>query len=72
MSALTTEQAAERLSVSTNRIRVLIREGRLPAKQFGRAYMIEESDLKLVQVRKPGRPPQKAMKNGNARKGKTK
>jgi excisionase family DNA binding protein len=64
MSALTTEQAAERLSVSTNRIRVLIREGRLPAKQFGRAYMIEESDLKLVLDRKPGRPPQKAGKKG--------
>jgi excisionase family DNA binding protein len=67
MSALTTEQAAERLSVSTNRIRVLIREGRLPAKQFGRAYMIEESDLKLVQERKPGRPAQKAAKK-NSRK----
>jgi hypothetical protein len=35
----------------------LISGGRLPAEKFGRDYMIKEEDLKLVEDRKPGRPP---------------
>jgi excisionase family DNA binding protein len=57
MSTLTTDQAAKCLGVTTNRVRVLIREGRLPAEKFGPVYVIKESDLKLVKDRKPGRPP---------------
>jgi excisionase family DNA binding protein len=57
MNMLTTEQAADRLGVTPARVRVLIREGRLPAQSFGRAHMINEDDLKLVGDRKPGRPP---------------
>ncbi len=53
---LTTEQAAEQLGITPARVRVLIREGRLPAQNFGRAYMISEVDLKLIENRKPGRP----------------
>ena len=64
MEMLTTEQAAERLRVTPSRVRVLIREGRLPAEPFGRAYMIRADDLKLVEDRPPGRPPDKAKKNG--------
>jgi excisionase family DNA binding protein len=56
MAMLTTEQAAERLGVTPARVRVLIREGRLPAQSFGRAHMINEDDLNLVADRKPGRP----------------
>jgi excisionase family DNA binding protein len=56
MTMLTTEQAADRLGVTPARVRVLIREGRLPAQSFGRAHMINEDDLKLVEDRKPGRP----------------
>jgi excisionase family DNA binding protein len=56
MAMLTTEQASERLGVTPARVRVLIREGRLPAQSFGRAHMINEDDLKLVADRKPGRP----------------
>lgn len=39
----------------------MIRAKRLPAKQLGRDYFIEEADLALVKDRKPGRPisPQK-------------
>ncbi|MBC7933167.1 MAG: helix-turn-helix domain-containing protein [Rubrivivax sp.] len=70
MSALTTEQAATRLGISPNRIRVLIREGRLPAKEFGKVYMIEEADLKHVENRKPGRPPQKPAKAATKKGGK--
>lgn len=64
MTTLTTEQAAERLGVTPSRVRVLIRAGRLPAQRFGRAHIINESDLKLVEDRQPGRPPK--LKPGKA------
>ena len=53
---LTASQVAERLGVSTGRVRELIRVKRLPATKFGTSYMIAESDVKLVAVRKVGRP----------------
>jgi excisionase family DNA binding protein len=57
MKLLTATEASERLGVHRTRVNVLIREGRLPAQRLGRAYMIRETDLKLVEDRKPGRPP---------------
>ena len=57
MNLLNTKQAAERLNISAIRVRQLIREGRLAAQLVGRDYVIKESDLKLVQDRKTGRPP---------------
>lgn len=56
---MTTEQAAERLGVSPQRVRMLIKEERLPATRLGRDWLVNEKDLKLVAVRKPGRPPKK-------------
>ena len=53
---LTTPQVAERLGVTVRRVQALIKDGRLPSQQFGRDHLIRESDLKLVQNRKPGRP----------------
>ena len=53
---LTTSEVAERLNVSIRRVRALIEAGRLPSKQFGRDHLIKEGDLKLVALRKPGRP----------------
>lgn len=53
---LTTGEAAGRLGVTPARVRVLIREGRLPAQRFGRSHMIDEKDLQRVEDRKPGRP----------------
>lgn len=53
---LSVSQAAERLNISRWRINQLIKEERLPAQKVGRAYIIKESDLKLVEDRKPGRP----------------
>jgi len=53
---LTTPQVAERLGISTRRVLALIESGRLPSQQFGRDHLIKESDLKLVEDRKPGRP----------------
>jgi excisionase family DNA binding protein len=57
MEYLTTKEVAEKLGINVSRVHVLINEGRLPAKKFGRSYMILESDLELVRERKTGRPP---------------
>ena len=57
MDFLTTKQVAERLGVTIRRIQALVTSGRLPAQKFGRDYMINEKDLKLVKDRKVGRPP---------------
>ncbi|MBA3766089.1 MAG: helix-turn-helix domain-containing protein [Acidobacteria bacterium] len=57
---LTTREVAERLGVTQARVRALIAAGRLPSQQFGRDHLIKESDLKLVEDRKPGRPSKKA------------
>jgi excisionase family DNA binding protein len=68
MKLLTTKEAAERLGVGYVRVNQLIKEGRLPAEKMGRDYMIKESDLKLVQGRKPGRPPKKVSKKEGKKK----
>jgi len=56
MNLLTTTEAAARLGLSTDRVRVLIRSGRLPAQLVGRDYLIKTADLQAVAERKPGRP----------------
>ncbi len=56
MGLITTSEVAERLGVHRSRVQVLIQEGRLPAQRFGKVYLVEEADLKLVRDRKPGRP----------------
>ncbi len=57
MEPLTSAEAAKRLNVSVRRVQQLVKAGRLPAKVFGGSLMIQVEDLKLVAVRKPGRPP---------------
>ncbi len=61
---LTTEQAAERLGVSRRRIQQLIASGRLPAQPVGKGkfYLVNERDLKRVEIRTPGRRPNAAKK----------
>ncbi len=57
MSLLTTKEAAARLGVTVPRVHTFIKEGRLPAAKMGRDFFIKEEDLKLVENRKTGRPP---------------
>jgi excisionase family DNA binding protein len=57
MGLISSAEAAERLGVHITRVQVLIREGRLPAQKIGRTYVVNENDLKLIEDRKPGRPP---------------
>ena len=57
-------QAAERLGVTPSRVRMLIRDGRLPAEMFGKGWMVKEADLKLVEiVRLDGRQQRKRERN---------
>lgn len=66
MELLTTTEAAKILHVSPIRVRQLIREGKLEAKQVGRDYVIEESSLETVKTYgKAGRPAKK-MENRNS------
>lgn len=58
---LTTPEVAERLGVTVRRVLALIHAGRLPSQQFGRDHLVKESDLKLVEDRRPGRPSKEAI-----------
>jgi excisionase family DNA binding protein len=53
---LTTQEAAEKLGVTAGRVRQMIVDGQLPATKLGRDNFIRETDLKLVEDRKVGRP----------------
>jgi excisionase family DNA binding protein len=65
MKQLTTEEAAQVLGVTPSRVRQMIRAQQLPAIRFGKAHLIYEKDLALVEERPVGRPPQnKATKKG--------
>ena len=55
-SFLTTIQVAEHLGISTSRVRALIKAGRLLAEKFGKAWMIQQSDLDAFVPRPAGRP----------------
>ena len=69
MELLTTTEAAKRLHVTPIRVRQMIREGKIEAKQVGRDYVIEESSLELVKTYgKAGRPAKNA-ENGDQNNG---
>ncbi len=57
----TAKQAAERLGVSTTRMRQLIFEGTIKAEKAGRDNFIPESEVKRLESleRKTGRPKKK-------------
>ena len=56
---ITSKEASEELGVSVRRVLAIIKAGKLPAHKLGRDWVIRRSDLNLVRVRKPGRPPKK-------------
>jgi excisionase family DNA binding protein len=62
MGKITSDQAAERLGVTRQRISQLVIEGRLPAEYFGRQLMIEEGDLDKIEFKPAGRPRTGALK----------
>ena len=73
MDLLTTSEAAKRLRVTPIRIRQMIREGKIEARQVGRDYVIEESSLNSVKTYgKAGRPAKETeSKNGKEKPFKT-
>lgn len=72
MKILTTNEVADRLSVTVQRVHQFIGEGRLPAEKMGRDYIIKETDLKLVEDRKTGRPSKAvSTRSGVKKEGKT-
>ena len=56
MAMIGTTEAAARLRISPERVRALIKAGRLPAQKLGRDWFVDEKNLGLVKNRKPGRP----------------
>jgi excisionase family DNA binding protein len=57
MKPLPVREAAERLGVAPQRVRALIRAGRLPASRLGRAWVVEPIDPNWESSpRRPGRP----------------
>ena len=74
MDLLTTNEAAKILRVTPIRVRQMIREGKIEAKQIGRDYVIEEISLESVKTYgKAGRPKktQDSDANGSAKPFKT-
>jgi excisionase family DNA binding protein len=72
---LTTEQAATELGVNDSRVRQLIRAGELKAQQFGRAYLLEASEVKKLVGKignsgKVGRPPKPKEEKASSSDGK--
>ena len=53
---LSVRQSAELLGISRQRIQALITEGRLLAQKIGNTYVVQESSLELIKIRKTGRP----------------
>lgn len=53
---LSVAEAAEKLGVTRARVNQFISEGRLPAQRIGRAFVIREEYLSLIENRKTGRP----------------
>jgi excisionase family DNA binding protein len=55
---LSVAQAARILGVGPSRVRALIHRKRnpLPATKVSGVWVIDEKDLEMVKVRKPGRP----------------
>lgn len=57
MELLNTNEAAKKMGVTAIRVRQLIREGKLEARQIGRDYVIEAGSLDSVKTYgKAGRP----------------
>lgn len=56
MAFVGVQEAAGRLGVSPRRVRQMISEQKLPARRVGRAWVIEERDLRPTVRRPPHRP----------------
>lgn len=67
---ISTNEAADRLGITRQRVLQLIKGGRLPAEKFANVYMIRPADLKQVEDRPQGRPPKDAAAKAAKKGGK--
>lgn len=65
IKGLTTAQAAERLETTPRQVLTMIRQGRLPAERFGKAWVIAAKDLAGLSVLPLGRPRPDACTRGH-------
>ena len=65
---ITTNEAANALGVTRQRVLQLIQDGRLKAEKFGNVYMIRRGDLDNIEQLPMGRPPKAAKKGGKSRR----
>lgn len=58
---LSVSQSAERLGVTSSRVRAMIKDGRLPAVKCGKGWIIQEEDVldRLLSKPRAGRPSKK-------------
>jgi excisionase family DNA binding protein len=56
MKLISAAEAAERLNVTSSRVRKMIASGRLKATKVGIMWLIDPKDLAAVKDRKVGRP----------------
>jgi excisionase family DNA binding protein len=61
---ITTNEAAEALGVTRQRVLQLIQDGRLKAEKFANVYMIRPDDLSNIEGKPMGRPPKTDKKRG--------
>jgi excisionase family DNA binding protein len=61
---ITTNEAAEALGVTRQRVLQLIQDGRLKAEKFANVYMIRPDDLSNIEGKPMGRPPKADKKRG--------
>lgn len=53
---ISTTEAAARLGISPQRVRVLISQGRLVARKIGRTHVVELASVESYKPRPEGRP----------------
>ncbi|HVA91370.1 MAG TPA: helix-turn-helix domain-containing protein [Chloroflexota bacterium] len=58
------DEAARLLGISADRMRVLLRHQRLPARKVAGRWVVASQDLALVGKRPPGRPRRSASREG--------
>ena len=57
---ITTNEAADALGVTRQRVLQLIQDGRLKAEKFANVYMIQRANLSNIEEKPMGRPPSKS------------
>ena len=66
---ISTNDAADALGVTRQRVLQLIQDGRLKAEKFADVYMIRRADLSNIEGKTMGRPPKAKAETTTSKKG---